>query len=223
MRYDLTKYDEAFRLIQNYEQVPSALRQVLVFVGLEIDFTDNNNKEMVQALFGEIGNVHAALEVIKRIGAMEALPPAADFYKPESEEPEVELTELEEAETDTQEALDKLIVALSEHGLDIDDDIFGASLPTEDFLALASLKLTYHSAIVNENCAREDEEQAAKEAKIGYVLTDEATERLKTYHRDAGNGHTACGLTSSGVAIAWTSEPPNCAECLAKEATAGAD
>jgi hypothetical protein len=219
MQYDLTKYDEAFRLIQNYEQVPSALRQVLVFVGLEIDFTDNNNKEMVQALFGEIGNVPAALEVIKRIGAMEALPPAADFYKLESE-PERELTELEVAEADYDAALATLGVLLEEKGLDAD---FG-------FEELFLLDTTSMFEVMAAKSACEDArrevdriELEAKEAteKIDYVLTDEAAERLKTYHRDAGSGHTACGLTSSGVAIAWADKLPNCAECLAKEAAAG--
>jgi hypothetical protein len=56
MQYDLSKYGSAFELLGqggNWKtQVPDFIRQAMVFVALNLDFTANANKEAVQNLFG---------------------------------------------------------------------------------------------------------------------------------------------------------------------------
>jgi hypothetical protein len=77
MKYDLSKYENAFALFQaNYQfQVPELVRQTMVFVALNIDFDANKNKEAIQNLFGSTSgflqndtNIHAVLTAIKKVG-----------------------------------------------------------------------------------------------------------------------------------------------------------
>lgn len=77
MKYDLSKYEEAFALFQtNYQfQVPDLVRQTMVFVALNLDFKANDNKEAIQNLFGSTSgflqndsNIETVLTAIKKVG-----------------------------------------------------------------------------------------------------------------------------------------------------------
>jgi hypothetical protein len=78
MKYDLSKYKEAFTLFQaNYQfQIPDLVRQTMVFVALNLDFKANDNKEAIQNLFGSTSgflqndsNIETVLTAIKKLGA----------------------------------------------------------------------------------------------------------------------------------------------------------
>ena len=79
MQYDLSKYVPAFELLGqggNWKtQIPDFIRQAMVFVALNLDYTANANKEAVQNLFGSTSGllwsdtaVMMCLSEIKRIG-----------------------------------------------------------------------------------------------------------------------------------------------------------
>ncbi|MGA9307518.1 MAG: hypothetical protein WBW31_19120 [Candidatus Sulfotelmatobacter sp.] len=170
MQYDLTKYDEAFKLLQNYQSVPSPLRQILVFVALNIDFTDNDNKELVQALFGEIGNVPACLESIKRQTQTDCDAALAALGVLEGLEVALEPTELEEAQTEYDAALTTLGVFLEENGLDAEcsvEDIL--ALDTTSMFQVLAAKAAVADANNRCNMLEEDalEEDAVREKKAG--------------------------------------------------------
>jgi hypothetical protein len=77
MQYDLAKYEKAFALLgTNYQfQVPDVLRQVLVFIALNLDFDNNVNQAALLNLFGagaldrNTQDVINTLTEIRRIGA----------------------------------------------------------------------------------------------------------------------------------------------------------
>jgi hypothetical protein len=77
MQYDLTKYKKAFALLgTNYQfQVPDVTRQVLVFIALNLDFTNNDNQAALLNLFGagaldrNTSDIINTLTEIRRIGA----------------------------------------------------------------------------------------------------------------------------------------------------------
>lgn len=84
MIYDLRKYEQAFALLGqggNYKtQVPDFIRQVMIFVALNLDFEANANKEAVQNLFGSTSGLRwndsavlACLNEIRSIGSMSDL------------------------------------------------------------------------------------------------------------------------------------------------------
>jgi hypothetical protein len=77
MHYDLSKYEKAFGLLgPNYQsQIPSLVRQAMIFVALNTAFDTNDNKGGIQNLFGNNSgferddqNVLNCLKEIKRLG-----------------------------------------------------------------------------------------------------------------------------------------------------------
>jgi hypothetical protein len=89
MTYDLKKYSTAFELLGqggNYKtQVPDFIRQAMVFVGLNLDFEANENKEAVQNLFGSTSglqwNDSAILKCLSEIRSIGSLSELDHFKK----------------------------------------------------------------------------------------------------------------------------------------------
>jgi hypothetical protein len=75
MKYDLAKYAKAFALLgTNYQfQVKDAHRQVLVFIALNLDWTNNDTQAAILNLFGagaldrNTSDIINTLSEIKRI------------------------------------------------------------------------------------------------------------------------------------------------------------
>ncbi len=168
--YNPETYSRAFELLgTNPNHIPDSVRETMIFVALNIDFEANENKEAIQNLFGSTSgflrndpDVHNTLTAIRKL--QDGFLSQPHVGEPENDgEPEIEMTELEEAEAGTQEAYGRLADLREENGLKEDDDIIdeGATLCTEDFLRLIAAAIDYNSARRHEEDVRKESEAKA--------------------------------------------------------------